>query len=155
MDRALTHYDDFYVSVFGNQWPSLRLGLLSPPKYMAIPNAFTGSIDQISERLEKMGAYNVSKLWGSHHLALQEERKDIDLKKDLGRLHQLDKTLESIAATKRAEEMDVLYQNAPTSKREEIKMGRAPHGRVISDVSQGKHRIIIITVKFSMIIIVF
>lgn len=40
----------------------------------------------------------------------------IDVKKDLGRIHALEKTLESIAVTKRAEEMEVLYQNAPQKR---------------------------------------
>lgn len=137
VNRAMTHYDDFYSMVFGKQWPSLRLGLLTPPKYMAIPNPFTGNVEAISKKLREMGSYSIPELWSRQRLLLDEERKEIDLKKDLGRLHQLERTLEAIAATKKAEEMDVLYQNAPTSKREEIKLGKAMQGRVISDVTEG------------------
>ncbi|CAL8078428.1 unnamed protein product [Orchesella dallaii] len=137
IQRALNHYDDFYGSVFGKQWPSMRLGLLSPPKYMAIPNSFTGNIEIITQKLEGMGAYNIQQLWSDSQLVLEKESKELDLNKDLGRLHQLDKTLEAIAATKKAAELDLLYQNAPTGKRPgDIQMGKPPMGRLISKVSE-------------------
>lgn len=137
VNRALTHYDDFYGNIFGKQWPSMRLGLLSPPKYMAIPNTLTGDANTISEKLQEMGAYSVVDMWEQQQKLLEEQKKEVDLKKDLGRLHQLDRTLESIAVTKRAEEIDVLYQNAPTSKREELHLKKGNLSRVISDVSEG------------------
>lgn len=103
---------------------------------MAIPNSLTGNTQRISEKLQELGAYNIQEMWVDYRSMLEREN-EIDLKSDLGRLHQLDKKLESIAATKRAEELDVLYQNAPTSKREEMRLGKGPLGRVVSDVSEG------------------
>jgi hypothetical protein len=36
---------------------------MSPTKYVAIPNPFTGNLDGISEKLEKLGGYNMHTLW--------------------------------------------------------------------------------------------
>ncbi|ODN06588.1 5-methylcytosine rRNA methyltransferase NSUN4 [Orchesella cincta] len=135
IQRALTHYDDFYGNLFGKQWPSMRLGLLSPPKYMAIPNTFTGNIEPITQKLNGMGAYNIQQLWSN---SLEEhEAKELDLNKDLGRLHQVDITLGAIAESKRAAELDILYQNAPTGKKlGELQLGKHTMGRIVSDVSE-------------------
>jgi hypothetical protein len=104
--------------VFGaKKWPSLRLALLSPTKYMAIPNTLTGNVASISAKLESLGSYSVQRMWEVGRTDLLEGRKDVvDLKKDLGRLHKLERTLESIALTKKAEEMEVMYQNDPDKK---------------------------------------
>lgn len=50
-DKALEHFDDFYGSVYGKQWKSMRLALLSPHKYMAIVNNFSNA-EKISQELE-------------------------------------------------------------------------------------------------------
>lgn len=50
-DRALNHFDDFYGSVYGKRWKSLRLALLSPNKYIAIINNF-GNAEKTSQELE-------------------------------------------------------------------------------------------------------
>lgn len=38
---ALDHFDFYYGPLFGKQWPSVRLGLLSPHKYIAVANIFS------------------------------------------------------------------------------------------------------------------
>jgi len=43
VDRTLEHFDDFYKTVFGRRWPSIRLALLSPHKYCAVINNFGDS----------------------------------------------------------------------------------------------------------------
>jgi hypothetical protein len=43
VDKALEHFDDFYKTVFGRKWPSIRLALLSPRKYCAVINNFGDS----------------------------------------------------------------------------------------------------------------
>lgn len=40
IELALEHYDGLYSRVYGKQWPSMRLGLLSPRKYCAVLNTF-------------------------------------------------------------------------------------------------------------------
>lgn len=49
MDRALEHFDDFYKTVFGRRWPSIRLALLSPHKYCAVINNFGDSDIAVSD----------------------------------------------------------------------------------------------------------
>ena len=36
--RACEHFDDFYGNFYGSLWPSMRLALLSQPKYCALVN---------------------------------------------------------------------------------------------------------------------
>lgn len=55
--RALEHFDDFYKSVFGDKWPSIRVALLSPQKYVALVNNF-GDTEKTCEKLENLGMKN-------------------------------------------------------------------------------------------------
>lgn len=55
-DKALEHFDDFYGSVYGKQWKSLRLALLSPHKYSAIVNNF-GNAEKVSQQLEVINPF--------------------------------------------------------------------------------------------------
>lgn len=50
-DKALEHFDDFYGSVYGKKWKSLRLALLSPHKYSAVINNFS-NVDKVTQNLE-------------------------------------------------------------------------------------------------------
>jgi hypothetical protein len=36
--QALDHFDFYYGPMFGSRWPSVRLGLLSPKKFVAVLN---------------------------------------------------------------------------------------------------------------------
>ena len=38
---ALDHFDFYYGPMFGKKWPSVRLGLLSPNKYIAVVNTMS------------------------------------------------------------------------------------------------------------------
>lgn len=53
-DRALEHFDDFYGSVYGNRWKSIRVALLTEHKYVALVNNF-GDTDEIITTLESNG----------------------------------------------------------------------------------------------------
>lgn len=57
-DRALASFDDFYGSVFGPKWKSIRLGLLCDNKYIAMVNNF-GDTPETIKRLEGEGAMNL------------------------------------------------------------------------------------------------
>jgi len=54
-DKALEHFDDFYGSVYGKRWKSLRLALLSPHKYSAVVNNFSDA-KKVSQQLEVINA---------------------------------------------------------------------------------------------------
>jgi len=54
--RALDNFDDFYGSVFGNRWKSIRIALLTQHKYIALVNNF-GDTEQTIKALEADGNY--------------------------------------------------------------------------------------------------
>ncbi len=41
---ALEHFDDFYRKIFGNDWHSIRLALLSKSKFCAVVSNFTEKV---------------------------------------------------------------------------------------------------------------
>lgn len=53
-DFALEHFDDFYGSIFGNKWKSIRVALLCENKYVALVNNF-GDSEKIISLLESKG----------------------------------------------------------------------------------------------------
>ena len=57
--QALTHFDQFYSSVYKNKWPGMRLGLLCPPKFAVFVNNF-GDSEKTCERLEQLGCVNIN-----------------------------------------------------------------------------------------------
>ncbi|KAI2805928.1 5-methylcytosine rRNA methyltransferase nsun4, partial [Blomia tropicalis] len=59
-ELALQHYDNFYLKVYGNKWPSIRLGLLSPNKYAAMVNYFADSSEATQIKLRQEGAYDLA-----------------------------------------------------------------------------------------------
>ena len=57
--QALTHFDQFYSSVYKNKWSGMRLGLLCPPKFAVFVNNF-GDSEKTCEKLEQMGCVNIN-----------------------------------------------------------------------------------------------
>uniref|UniRef100_A0A1B0DIL9 NOL1/NOP2/Sun domain family member 4 n=1 Tax=Phlebotomus papatasi TaxID=29031 RepID=A0A1B0DIL9_PHLPP len=56
-DRALTNFDEFYGSIFGIRWKSMRLALLCEHKYMALARIEKGEfqeLDRIEEKFTKI-----------------------------------------------------------------------------------------------------
>lgn len=56
--QAITHFDQFYGSVYKSKWPSIRLGLMSDQKYAVVVNNF-GSPEDTCDKLRAMGAINL------------------------------------------------------------------------------------------------
>uniref|UniRef100_A0A915PJ42 NOL1/NOP2/Sun domain family member 4 n=1 Tax=Setaria digitata TaxID=48799 RepID=A0A915PJ42_9BILA len=56
---ALDNFDFYYGPVYGSQWPSIRLGLLTPNKYFAVINRFARNRKENEKLLENLGAVNV------------------------------------------------------------------------------------------------
>ena len=44
---ALEHFDDFYRKIFGTDWYSIRLALLSKSKFCALLSNFTDKVNAI------------------------------------------------------------------------------------------------------------
>jgi hypothetical protein len=126
--------------VFGKKWPSVRLGLLTEAKYIAVPNAFLDDVDNVVEDLESLGAFDLRELWTAGEDKMKGGRKDFSHKKDLERMQHLDKKLDSIAHSRLAEEMDSLYQNAPDRKAPIAgtrMVEDVDERRVLSDIREG------------------
>lgn len=51
---AMDHFDFYYAPLFGKKWPSIRLGLLTPNKYIAVLNRFSKDYEVIFEFIKKI-----------------------------------------------------------------------------------------------------
>ncbi|XP_013140783.1 PREDICTED: 5-methylcytosine rRNA methyltransferase NSUN4 [Papilio polytes] len=54
--KALNHFDDFYGSVFGEQWPPMKEALLRKSKYVAVINNY-GDEEETMKYLSNRGAH--------------------------------------------------------------------------------------------------
>ena len=61
-DYCLTHFDEFYGKTYGDEWSSLRLALLSRPKFSALVNNFA-PLDRTRSKLTQMGCYSMAKAY--------------------------------------------------------------------------------------------
>ena len=68
---CLDHFDIFYRKTFGKQWPSLRLAMLSRPKFCALVNNF-GDSDTTIKRLHRMGCYSIAKKYEEELISCKE-----------------------------------------------------------------------------------
>lgn len=138
--RALEHYDDFYASVYAHQWPSIRLALLCPPKYIAIPNVFTGDMDRISTKLESYGSFDVTSMWKEKRDILSSKKKDLNVAKESKRLQEIDSALESIASTKQTEEMESIFKTATFENRIQLDFHAGKETRIVSSLDEGNNK---------------
>lgn len=54
--QALDHFDFYYGPLFGKKWPSIRLGLLAPNRYLAVMNTMSRNWKAHEDILSDMGA---------------------------------------------------------------------------------------------------
>ncbi|XP_063244298.1 5-methylcytosine rRNA methyltransferase NSUN4 [Bacillus rossius redtenbacheri] len=94
-DKALEHFDDFYKTVYGKKWPSIRLALLSPHKYCALVNNF-GDTEDILKHFQNQGALNVRSLFELEDDRIKEDRRLKMRQKEMGIIHRLDQETESM-----------------------------------------------------------
>jgi 5-methylcytosine rRNA methyltransferase NSUN4 len=73
-DRALQNFDDFYSTVFGNRWKSIRIALLTEHKYIALVNNF-GDTEKTISRLENDGAMCLRRLYEVGQQQLGEDAR--------------------------------------------------------------------------------
>ena len=57
--QAISHFDQFYSTVYKTKWNSMRLGLMSPQKYAVIVNNF-GDTEATCDMLRSLGCVNVA-----------------------------------------------------------------------------------------------
>nr|CAD7404094.1 unnamed protein product [Timema cristinae] len=107
-DKALQHFDDFYKTVYGDKWPSIRIALLSPHKYCALINNF-GDTEQIMTHLEKQGALNIKTLFELEERNIKEQKIAETRKEDLEKIYKLDQKMEQLMLSKQHEEVESVY----------------------------------------------
>uniref|UniRef100_A0A0A9WF62 NOL1/NOP2/Sun domain family member 4 n=1 Tax=Lygus hesperus TaxID=30085 RepID=A0A0A9WF62_LYGHE len=59
--KALEYFDDLYGNVFGRDWPSMRVALLTQSKYVALVNNFSDT-ERIIPYLENLGAMDMRRI---------------------------------------------------------------------------------------------
>ncbi|XP_042872301.1 5-methylcytosine rRNA methyltransferase NSUN4-like [Penaeus japonicus] len=72
--RALEYFDIAYAPVYGTRWPSIRLALLSKPKYMAVLNNFA-SYDETIERFQNLGAWDIREKYSAIRERMRQRRE--------------------------------------------------------------------------------
>ncbi|KAF2366321.1 SAM-dependent methyltransferase RsmB/NOP2-type [Trinorchestia longiramus] len=58
-ELAKEYFDVSYSNVYGSEWPSIRLGLLSEPKFVSIINNHCPKYEETIEEFQKLGSYDV------------------------------------------------------------------------------------------------
>ena len=59
---ALDNFDFYYGPLFADQWPSIRLGLLTPNKFVAVMNRFSEDYEVNSRIVNDLGTLNVMEI---------------------------------------------------------------------------------------------
>ena len=75
-DHCLEHFDIFYKKTFGKEWPSIRLAMLSRPKFCALVNNY-GNSDDTVKRLTQMGCYSIRRRYEQELLAFKNKNENI------------------------------------------------------------------------------
>lgn len=68
-ELALDHFDSLYVKIYGKQWPSMRLGLLSPKKQCAVLNTFIDCNKVHDHMVNELGAIDLARYYKKHLVA--------------------------------------------------------------------------------------
>lgn len=79
IDLCLDHFDLFYKKNFEKIWPSLRLALLSRPKFCALLNNY-GDPETGINRLKHMGCYSIKKQYNEAFEQYQKTVNDNQVK---------------------------------------------------------------------------
>ncbi|XP_053973827.1 5-methylcytosine rRNA methyltransferase NSUN4 [Hylaeus volcanicus] len=83
-DKALQHFDEFYGSVYGDNWQVIRAALLKEEsKYIAVVNNFSDT-ERIKSDLELLGAFNLKVLYNvfNETIAHSPKSETIETKND-------------------------------------------------------------------------
>lgn len=93
IDKALDHFDEFYGNVFGEQWASIRAGLLAKQKYAVVVNNYSDS-ESVIANLESRGALNIRTLFNLQKQYNAEKDAKRRKQKLAEKIEELDRKLE-------------------------------------------------------------
>ncbi|KXJ77388.1 hypothetical protein RP20_CCG007692 [Aedes albopictus] len=116
-DRALENFDDFYGQVFGKQWKSIRVALLTEHKYMALVNQF-GDNEKTTAFLQADGAINLRDIYNAKKQYLtQDDGKMFSNDK----IFKLEQKIEAFAESQQRQELEKLYKEDVPDLEERVK----------------------------------
>lgn len=116
--RALEHFDDFYKSVFGPNWPGIRASLLTENKYAALVNNY-GNPEETCEAMELNGAVNLRKVYEAFKHEIPQKSND-DGK--VNEITKMDKKWGKMIEEKKNTEVRSLYQQHADVELEKIQL---------------------------------
>lgn len=106
VDKALSHFDDFYKQVFNKQWPSIREGLLGKQKYVAVVNNY-GDSETTMAKLELNGALNVRTLFNLEKEYIREELVKNQRSSALNKIFKMERDLDKASQEEQKPESSV------------------------------------------------
>uniref|UniRef100_A0A182JHT5 NOL1/NOP2/Sun domain family member 4 n=1 Tax=Anopheles atroparvus TaxID=41427 RepID=A0A182JHT5_ANOAO len=110
-DRALANFDDFYGSVFGARWKSVRIALQCEHKYVTLVNQF-GDTEKTIELLQSDGAISLRDIYLARKNALANENQQLFAG---GKVFKMGDTVEAFRASRQQTEADTIYRADPGS----------------------------------------
>lgn len=113
--KALDHFDDFYKSIFRLRWPSARLGLLSPQKYVALLNNF-GDIEKTETQLGNLGAMDLKTLFDVWERNFKDQKNDTSRQAELDQAFALDRIMDEKARQEEDSDLNFLYPDGSGEK---------------------------------------
>lgn len=128
-NHALEKMDDFYGSVFGNRWKSIRIALLSENKYVSMINNF-GDRERTCASLEAAGAINIKDLVALEKENLRTENNDLINEKTT---YKMDNVISGFIKEQESRELKSIYPESEVEERE----GQHLEARRIVNVEEG------------------
>uniref|UniRef100_A0A182QRU7 NOL1/NOP2/Sun domain family member 4 n=1 Tax=Anopheles farauti TaxID=69004 RepID=A0A182QRU7_9DIPT len=119
-DRALANFDDFYGSVFGARWKSIRIALQCEHKYVALVNQF-GDTEETIRQLQSEGAISLRDIYHARKNALANENQQMFAG---GKVYKMQERVAAFQANRQQSESDALYRADPAAAPRNIETSR-------------------------------
>ncbi|XP_061517821.1 5-methylcytosine rRNA methyltransferase NSUN4 [Anopheles gambiae] len=113
-DRALENFDDFYGSVFGARWKSVRIALQCKHKYIALVNQFGDTEDTI-RLLQSDGAISLRDIYLARKSALANGEEQQQQLPAGGKVFKMGDRVAAFQANQERAETDSLYRANPSA----------------------------------------
>ncbi|XP_034250355.1 5-methylcytosine rRNA methyltransferase NSUN4 [Thrips palmi] len=121
--KALSHFDDFYGSLFQEQWPSIRVALLSAPKRGVVVNNFSDK-ERILKDLQNEGAYNIREIFEEQQKIVKDKFPDEVLMGSQD-VYQVEGSIEEMLLRQQRADSDQIYPEPLHSISSEISRNSA------------------------------
>ncbi|XP_053664985.1 5-methylcytosine rRNA methyltransferase NSUN4 [Anopheles marshallii] len=127
-DRALENFDDFYGSVFGARWKSIRIALQCEHKYVALVNQF-GDTEETIQQLQSDGAISLRDIYLARKNDLADGNQQMF---GSGKVFQMEERVASFRDNRKQSERDSLYRADPAAAPNSISSSGIDSDRISS-----------------------